>query len=153
MKHIFLIFVVTQSVNSCLSDYSASGGGLVGSGIKTIWTGGFSGQNGVTMFGQIDVLQDQSSLQETFEIHNDFIVSGVSGTIQFWLSDNNGAANLNSAIKKILVDSLVSNYSGAHNFTVPAGNKSSDYTYVVVFGSNPKKNIGNAKLVLPTPSE
>ncbi len=104
------------------------------------------------MFGQIDVLQDLSSLQETLDIHNDFVVSGVSGTIQFWLSDNNGAADLNAATKKILVGSLASNYSGAHTFSIPAGNKSSDYTYVVVFGSSPGKNIGNAKFVLPTPS-
>lgn len=111
----------------------------------------FSGLNGVTITGQLEIYQDVSTLQETFETLNDFQITGVSGSIQFWLTDNAGSTNLNTSTKKLLLGAVESSYAGAHSFVIQTGARSSDYTHAVVFGVTDNKNIGKAQLLLPLP--
>jgi len=147
----FWLMGLCLAISSCEENGgsgTAGGGGTV-SQSTVLRIGLFSAQNGASVSGQIEILRDNSTMLESMETKNDFVLSGLTGSVQFWLTDNAGSVNIKNSSKKAFLDSLASNYSGAHTFPIPAGYKSGDYTYVVVFGSAANMNLGNAKLVLP----
>lgn len=137
---------------SCSND---GGTGSEGSGGHTypmlFRIGLFTGMNGTTAGGQMEIYRNTTTLEESFETLNDFLVTGATGTIEFWLTDNSGATSLSSSSNKVLIGSLSSGYSGVHTFPIPTGQSSSAYTYVVVFSVSGNKNVGKAQLLLPLP--
>ena len=148
---IFTLFITIVGVSCKETDNSSIDIGSGNTYPTLIRIGLFSGLNGVTTTGQIEIYRNESTLQETFETLNDFHTSGITGSIQFWLTDNTGSTNLSSSTKKLLLGTLESGYDGIHSFSLQLGEKSFDYTHAVVFGVNGNKNIGKALLVLPLP--
>ncbi|MBX7150435.1 hypothetical protein K1X84_02260 [bacterium] len=113
--------------------------------------GKFEGQNGSHVSGQFEVWRIDSTGIESFETLNDFTVVNISETIQFWLTDQTGFSQLSASSNKLMIDSLVSNTSGSHQFSIPEGHSVSLYTYAVLFGSTSQENLGGAKILLPPP--
>ncbi|MBL7995131.1 hypothetical protein JNM05_07135 [bacterium] len=152
MKFVLFSLVLVTSVTACKDRVdSGASTGIENNYPTLVRIGLFSGLNGVTITGQLEIYQDVSTLRETFETLNDFQVSGVSGSIQFWLTDNAGSTDLNNSTKKLLLGVVESSYPGIHSFSIQSGARSSDYTHAVVFGVAGNKNVGKAQLVLPLP--
>ena len=146
-----IIFIIMAVFISCKDDAGIGGSPYTPPAETLLRVAVFSAQNGSTISGQIEVWKENANGTETLELLNDFKVSGISGTIQFWLTDNTGSNNLVASTKKTIVDSLTTNYSGEHIFNIPAGITAADYTYVVAFHRNSMSHIGKAQLLLPQP--
>lgn len=113
--------------------------------------GSFEGQNGSSISGQFEIWRNNNSGAESFETLNDFTVINVSETVQFWFTDQTGFSELQVSSNKLLIDSLVSDVSGVHKFSIPAGHSASQFTHTVLFGSKSKTNLAGSKILLPPP--
>ena len=147
-----IIFIIMTTVISCADDDDTGGSPYSPPDEILLRIAAFTAQNGSNISGQVEVWKKNSNGEEMLKLLNDFNLSGVSGTIQFWLTDDIGSNNLTASTKKVLVDSLISNYSGSHIFDIPSGYTVTDFKYLIAFMVNGAHHIGKAQLLLPLPS-
>lgn len=150
MRNLFLL-IILFSLISCDEKNGTNGSTNPLPASTLLWVAAFTAQNGSTISGQVEIWKNDSTGNERIVILNNFFVSGITGTIQFWLTDNTGADNLLISTKKMIVDSLISDYSGGHIFNIPSGAHSSNYSYIVAYHRQSASHIGKAHLLLPEP--
>jgi hypothetical protein len=106
-------------------------------------TGTFSGQNGYSTVGTVEVVRNTDGV-ELLRTGTNFAVSSGAGSIGVWLTNATGAASLNSTSEKLRVGLITSGFSGAYEYSIPGGLGS--YTHVVTFCEGAQINFGNAEL-------
>ena len=154
LKPLILLFFLVALLISCGNETGTSdSGGHSGNGITVLRIGTFSGINSYSATGQLKILRNDTSLAEVIELLPDFQINNVNGTIELWLTDDNGVSNLSSSTQKALISSLGSGYSGARSFAVPEDIQSTLYKFVVIYKPSSGTNIAKAQLVMPLPPD
>lgn len=149
--HIAIVIIATASIG-CKKDENpasaANNSNVSPSGQATLLKRGvFVGQNGYATSGCADVIRDSTGA-EFVRTKTDFRVSGGAGTITIWLTNQAGAANLNSTSTKAEVGAITSGFSGVYSFSIPPPGSGS-FTHIVAFCQAAQINFGNASLQSP----
>ncbi|MEW5979645.1 MAG: DM13 domain-containing protein [Acidobacteriota bacterium] len=117
---------------------------VTAAGPTAIKVGTFSGQNGYTSAGTLQILREQSGV-EVLKLNSDFRVSSGAGSVSIWLARSDRSLNSRDSVK---LGTLTNRFSGEFTFSIPSPG-SAGFTHVITYCDAFQVNFGAAPLRNP----